>query len=189
MESLNQLKRHLKPGKVYRRADLEVWSNAVDRHLSVLTKEGVLQKLSGGLYYRPKAGVFGVLPPDDEELVRSFLKDDEFLITSPNDYNRLGVGTTQLYNKRVVYNHKRHGDFQLGGRTFTFYAKHRFPKKLSDEFLLVDLLNNLNNLAEDKEVLVQNIAAKARSMDGKKLKKAASDFGSVKAKKILAKLL
>ena len=189
MSKLTELRKHLKPGQVYRRADLEAWSNAVDRHLVVLMKDGTLQKLSAGLYYRPKAGVFGVLPPDDQELVRSFLKDDEFLITSPNDYNRLGVGTTQLYNKRVVYNHKRHGEFLLGGRMFTFYSKHRFPKKLSDEFLLVDLLNNLNNLAEDKDVLLQNIAIKVRAMDTKKLRKSVTDFGSVKAKGILSQHL
>lgn len=189
MESLNQFKTRLKPGKVYRRADLEAWSKAVDRHLAFLTKEGALQRLSGGLYYWPKTGAFGVLPPDDRELVRTFLKDDEFLITSPNDYNRLGVGTTQLYNKRVVYNHKRHGEFRLGGRVFTFYAKHRFPKKLSDEFLLVDLLNNLDTLAEDKDVLVQNIATKVRAMDAKKLKKSVADFGSIKTKKFMSKLV
>jgi hypothetical protein len=36
-----------------------------------------------------------------------------FLLTSPNAYNTLGVGTTQLYDKTVVYNHKRHGHFML----------------------------------------------------------------------------
>ena len=50
MASLNELKRHLKPGKVYRRADLVKWSNAVDRHLAQLVKNGNLEKLSPGLY-------------------------------------------------------------------------------------------------------------------------------------------
>ena len=33
------------------------------------------------------------------------------------------VGTTQLYDKTVVYNHKRHGSFSLGGRKFDFRVK------------------------------------------------------------------
>jgi hypothetical protein len=33
------------------------------------------------------------------------------------------VGTTQLYDKTVVYNHKRHGNFSLGGRKFDFRVK------------------------------------------------------------------
>ncbi|RYG31935.1 hypothetical protein EON81_21775, partial [bacterium] len=41
-------------------------------------------------------------------------QDNRFLVTSPNAYNTLGVGTTQLYNKKTVYNHKRHGNFTLG---------------------------------------------------------------------------
>ena len=189
MTSLAQFKMRLRPGNVYRRADLEVWSNAIDRHLSLLVKEGTLQKLSPGLYYCPKESVFGTLPPSDEVLVRTFLKDDHFLLTSPNEYNRLGVGTTQLYNKRIVFNHKRHGEFKLGGRTFTFLSKHRFPKKLTDEFLLVDLLNNLNNIAEDRNLVIQNITSKVLTMDLKKLKSAVSDFGSVRVKKLMAQLL
>ncbi|WP_426032776.1 hypothetical protein [Caulobacter sp. DWP3-1-3b2] len=61
----------------------------------------------------------------------------------------LGVGTTQLHNKTVVYNHKRHGKFALGGRTYDFRMKPAVPKKLSREFLLVDLVNNLDQLGED----------------------------------------
>lgn len=69
-------------------------------------------------------------------------------MVSPNAYNSLGVGTTQLYDKTVVYNHKRHGTFSLGGRNFEFRMKPTFPKALSKEFLLVDLVNNLDRLAE-----------------------------------------
>ncbi|HEY1047297.1 MAG TPA: DUF6088 family protein, partial [Bacteroidia bacterium] len=118
MSRLKELKSKLRSGKVYRRSDLSEWSNAVDRHLKELLKEGVLEKLSQGLYYVPKTSVFGRVPPDEETLVRSFLKDNRFLILTPNSYNSLGLGTTQLYNKKVVYNHKRLGKFKLGNREF-----------------------------------------------------------------------
>ena len=60
-----------------------------------------MKKLRGGLYYYPKQSAFGEVPADDYNLVRAFLKDDRFLLTSPNAYNTLGLGTTQLYNKRI----------------------------------------------------------------------------------------
>src|SRR3984893_17405908 len=126
MTKLDALKKHLRPGQVYRREDLARWSNAVDRHLKQLVKDGTLTKLSGGLYAYPKETDFGKAPPDDRTLVKTFLKDDRFLLASPNAYNRLGVGTTQLYDKTVVYNHKRHGTFTLGGRTFEFRMKPTF---------------------------------------------------------------
>jgi hypothetical protein len=129
MKRLDQLKRHLRPGRVYRRADLAQWSKSVDRHARELVDQGVLQKLQNGLYYYPQVSVFGSVPADERELVRSFLKEDDFLLTSPNAYNTLGLGTTQLYNTRVVYNHKRHGHFTLGGLPFEFRRKPRFPPK------------------------------------------------------------
>lgn len=46
MSALNELKKHLRPGQVYRRAHLRVWSNAVDRHLKQLVEEGTLTKLA-----------------------------------------------------------------------------------------------------------------------------------------------
>ena len=40
MSALSDLKRHLRPGQVYRRKDLARWSNAVDRHVRQLVDEG-----------------------------------------------------------------------------------------------------------------------------------------------------
>jgi hypothetical protein len=181
-----EFKKYLKAGKTYRRAELAQWSNAVDRHIALLLEEGFLEKLSAGLYYVPKKSVFGVVPPDDESLVRTFLKEDDFLLTSPNAYNSLGVGTTQLYNKRVVYNHKRHGEFELGGKKFFFHSKHRFPKKLTREFLLVDLVNNLRNLAEDSDQVLKNVLSKVQSMDTRQLKYSLDHYGSAKTKALLS---
>jgi len=189
MAKLEEVKKHLKPGGVYRRADLAEWSNSVDRHLSELVAEGTLQKLSQGLYYFPRKSVFGKTPPEEEALIRTFLKDDRFLVTSPNAYNTLGVGTTQLYNQQTVYNHKRHGDFKLGNKSFSFRVKPHFPKVVTPEFLLVDLVNNLDTLAEDPNEVLKNVSRKARTMDAKKLGRSVRDYGNAKAKKILTPLV
>jgi hypothetical protein len=186
---LDKLKKHLKKGRVYRRDDLAKWSKSIDRHLEELTTEGTLQKLSQGLYYFPKESAFGKTPPDETELIRGFLKDDRFLVTSPNAYNSLGVGTTQLYNQRTVYNHKRHGEFKLGNRKFDFRIKPHFPRKETEEFLLVDLVSNIETLAEDRSEILKNVATKVRHMNKKKLAKTVSEYGNVKAKNILLPLL
>ena len=137
-----------------------------------------------GNHYYPKVSVFGQVPPDERELVHSFLKEDDFLLTSPNAYNALGLGTTQLYNRRVVYNHKRHGHFTLGGKPFEFRRKPRFPKQLTEEFLLVDLLNNLSELAEDPSAVRERVRAKAKELDTAKLRRAARDYGKVTTRKV-----
>jgi hypothetical protein len=168
---------------VYRREDLLGETNAVDRHLKQLVDAGVLEKLAQGLYYSPKSSTFGKLPPKDEDLVEAFLKDKDFLMLSPNSYNSLGVGTTQLYNKTVVYNHKRHGLFKLGNRIFEFRMKPSYPKKLDKEFLFVDLLNNLDSLAENKNDVLTNAERQLAMFETSKLEKAVKTYGAVRTKK------
>ncbi len=183
MARLDELKKHLRPGHVYRREDLLPWSRAVDRHLKQLVSDGTLVKLAGGLYFRPKDTVFGKAPPEDDKLVESFLKDNRFLLASPNTYNQLGVGTTQLYDKTVVYNHKRHGRFSLGGRVFDFRLKPSFPKSLSKEFLLVDLVNNLGQLAENREQVLKRVKQHVLSTNRTRLMRYARAYGNVRTRK------
>jgi hypothetical protein len=143
------LRQHIKPGGVYRRSDLEYFSTAIDRHLSQLVQEGTLLRLSQGLYHAPQFSKFGAVSHCDDVLVECFLKDDEFLMASPNSSNSLGLGLTQLYNTTWVYNHKRKGEFRLNGKLFEFKLKSSFPTQLTKEFLLVELLNSMDYLAEN----------------------------------------
>jgi len=189
MSKATELKLHLQPGQVYRRNDLEKWSNAVDRHLQELQDDGTLKKVAKGMYYYPTETAFGQAPPSDDALVRSFLKDDRFLVTSPNDYNKLGLGTTQLYNKAVVYNHKRHGELRLGNRFYSFQRKPHFPKKVSPEFLLVDLVNNVDSIAEDKTAVLHKVKKKVSEMNVHQLKQAVRDYGNLRTKRFFAPIL
>lgn len=175
----------LQAGRVYRREDLARLSTAVDRHLRELVATGKLKKLAQGLYHAPKQSSFGPLPPADEQVVGGFLRDKDFLVFSPSAYNAVGLGTTQLYNRTLVYNHKRHGVFKLGNRQFDFRMKPRFPRKLTPEFLYVDLLNNLDELAEDRDAVLRQARSKLLSFDPTRLQRAADSFGSVATRKCL----
>jgi hypothetical protein len=173
----------LKAGHVYRREDLARLSNAVDRHLRELVSKGKLLKLAQGLYHAPKGSAFGPLPPAENQVVKGFLRDKEFLVFSPSSYNAIGLGTTQLYNRTLVYNHKRHGVFRLGNRLFDFRVKPRFPKKLTREFLYVDLLNNLEELAEDRDVVLSQARSKLSSFDLDRLHEAVESYGNMATRK------
>src|SRR5690606_1756638 len=52
------------------------------------------------IYYVTKPSAFGPTPPDENEVI--------------NYYNSLGLGATQLYNRKRIYNHKKHEDVKLG---------------------------------------------------------------------------
>lgn len=186
---MNNLNQHIKNGEVYRRSDLEYYSNSIDRHLAELTAEGLLIKVSQGLYYAPRKSKFGIVPPDDNSLIERFLKDDDFLLVSPNSYNGLGFGLTQLYNITWVYNHKRKGKFELNGKLFEFTLKTSFPKIVTKEFLLVDLLNHLEFVAEEQAVVINKLPSKLRDFNLNELMKITQQYGSGKTKRILKSLI
>lgn len=121
--------------------------------------------------------------------MEAFLGDDRFVMVSPNAFNGLGVGTTQLYNEPVVYNRKRHGRFRLGGRMFDFRMRPSVPRKLTQEVLLVDLLHNVDRLAEDRTKVLPRALARARQMDRARLARAVHEYGSARAERMLEPVL
>ena len=189
MTALNDLKRKLRPGQTYRRKDLSRWSKAVDRHVRQLVEEGRLKKVSQGLYMAPRKTRFGKAPARPEKLVSKFLNNDHFLLVSPNAYNGLGVGTTQLYGEPVVYNRKRHGRYELDGQVYDFRRRPGVPKSLSREVLLVDLLHNLDRLAEDRAAVRRRALEAAAGMNPAALERAVGDFGSARARRLLEPIL
>lgn len=186
---MDLLRQHIKPGEVYRRSDLEYYSTAIDRHLAQLTKEGALVKLSHGLYFAPIQSKFGAVPPDDRKVVAGFLKHKDFLLVSPNTFNSLGLGLTQLYNTTWVYNHKRKGEFQLNGKTFEFKLKSAFPRNITREYLLVDLLNNIEILAEDQSQLLDKLPNKINTFNADSLRKATQLYGNGTTKRKLKSIV
>lgn len=177
-------------GKVFRRKDLADELPSVDRELGLAVKAGTVRKAAQGLYYVPRRTPFGDAPPSEESLVEKFLDDHHFLMFNPSCYNALGLGTTQLYNKTIVYNHKRHGRFALAGFEFDFRDKPRFPsrKQVNREYLLVDMLNNLGDLAEDPDTVLSNVRRKLDTFDAGRLEKMLADYGSAKTRRVFRQL-
>ena len=130
----------------------------------------------------------GPLTASPKKIVRAFLNDEDFLLTSLDNYNPLGLGLTQLYNETIVYNRKRHGRFVLDGRRFSFRRPRNFPNTLSKEFLFVDVLNNRNELLEDTSRLETLLARQARDLDLKRLRYSANTYGKIATKKFLKAL-
>lgn len=187
--TLDQLKRALVPGQSYRRADFAKLSSNVDRHLARLVTDGLLKKLSPGMYVAPRTTAFGEAPPEESSLLRTFLKDDHFVVYSPSQFNSLELGTTQLYNQRVVFNRKRVGDFTLGGRSYTFHRWREAPKVVTLEFLVVELLNRLQELAEDREQVLSHLRQKLPTFNSRRLKHAAAHYGTLSTQKKLEGLM
>lgn len=183
--TLEKMKSSLKKGAVYRRSDFLSMTSNVDRNLRQLVEEGYLKKLQNGLYLCPETTVFGESLPDENKLLYKFLKDDHFVVYGLSVLNSLGLGTTQLYNKKIVFNRKRHGEMEVGGRKYFFHRWREAPKKLTKEFLLVELVNHLDELAENKDKVLENLKKKLSQFDLRGLKYAVSHYGTVTTRNYL----
>lgn len=182
MKALEKLKKNLTPGHTYRRSDFLKFTTNADRYLKQLVDEGSLKKLSTGLYLFPKETSFGEAPPDEYSLLKTFLKDDHFVIYSPGQFNSLGLGTTQLYTSRTVFNRKRSGELEVGGRKYAFRWWREAPKTMTKEFLFVEFLNRLGELPEDNEKMLKNLQKKLKEFDSRKLSYAVDHYGNISAK-------
>jgi hypothetical protein len=180
MEQTQTLLAAIEPGKVYRRKDLLKVSKSADRCLRKLVRDGAVQKLSQGMYMRPRQTAFGPSAPDEAKLLKTFLKTNRFFVLNPSAFNSLGLGITQLYNTRIVINSKRHGELKLGGRKFVFHRRDgsRVPKTGSREVLVVEMLNRIRDLAEDDTKLMHTLQRKLHTFDRNKLKDAVERYGT-----------
>lgn len=78
--------------------------------LERLQKEGLIKKISKGVFYKPKQTVFGELQPDYTELLRPYLFENGKRIayeTGISLYNRLGLTTQVAFRIKVASRDKR----------------------------------------------------------------------------------
>lgn len=168
----------LEPGRVYRTRDLAPWSKNTPRLARRLEREGTLVRLRNGLFLHPRTGRFGPVPPTDVELLRRFLDHTPFVVTGPDRWNALGLGTTAAFAYPRVYNRKRSGMFTLGGRVFDLH-KVAFPEHPPKEWYVVDLLENAERGGASRSELERALAKalRRRAFDPRRLRKMAEEFG------------
>jgi hypothetical protein len=169
----------LTPGRVYRTRDFARWTSNPPRFARRLAQEGRLKPLAHGLFASPKQGRFGVVPPTDEAVMRAFLDGAPFVLTGPERWNALGLGTSASFAAQLVYNTKRSGEFQLGGRRYLL-RRVAFPKQPSPEWYVVDLFQHAEQAAADRDDLTRALGEALRRgrFDAARLRTCAQEYGS-----------
>jgi hypothetical protein len=146
----------LEPGAVYRTREFRRWSANPTRLAKRLTREGKLRKAGHGLFYAPIESRFGPAPPSEVEILHTFFNGSPFIISGPQKWNSLGLGSTAMFAATLVYNTKRSGYFTFDGRHFLL-RRVLFPENPAPEYFVVDLLQHHNmagvSLAELEQAL------------------------------------
>lgn len=146
----------LKPGRVYRTKDFKAWTKNPTRLAKRLVREGRLTQIAHGLYACPRRNRFGEMPPKPEAIMEAFLDHTPFVFTGPEYWNALGLGSTALFPIQIVYNTKRSGEFDLGGRRF-WLRRVKFPENVTREWYAVDLIEHRDMVGLDTETLQKRL--------------------------------
>ena len=90
-------------GKLYREKYASVMSEAAfAQAISRLYRSGEIERVSKGIYCRPKKTRFGTVLPSESEIVDLFTAGNNGVVVGYGLYNELGV-TTQISKRRIAY--------------------------------------------------------------------------------------
>jgi len=124
-------------GSVFTIADFKVepqFQPAIVIVLSRMVKQGIIQKVSKGRYYKPKQSIFGVLPPATDEIVKDLLKKcDKTIgyITGTRAFAEMGL-TTQISSTITIGTNKYHGPLKRGEYRVNFLLQ---PNIIQDDMI------------------------------------------------------
>jgi hypothetical protein len=144
-----------------------------------LVAQGRLKPLAQGLYAAPRPTRFGEAPPKAEAILDALLDHTPFVLTGPEYWNALGLGSTALFPKQLVYNTKRSGEFDLGGRRFIL-RRVAFPAQVTREWYAVDLVEHRDTVGLATDVLVRrmrNVITQG-GLDRDRLRETAREYGT-----------
>lgn len=108
----NRIKR-LARGKPFGYNDLGISKDdyvSAAKVLERLQKDGLIKKVSKGVFYKPEKSVFGELRPEYNELLRPYLFENGkriAYVTGPALYNRLGLTTQMSFRISIASRQKR----------------------------------------------------------------------------------
>lgn len=100
-------------GKTFGYDDLRIAKDdytTAAKALERLQKEGLIKKVSKGVFYKPEQTVFGELKPDYSELLRPYLFKNSKRVayeTGTSLYNRLGLTTQMAFRIKIASRDKR----------------------------------------------------------------------------------
>lgn len=176
----------LEPGRVYRTREFARWTANPPRLAQRLVRDGKLVQLAQGMFAAQQRSRFGVVPPTDEALMSAFLDGGPFVFTGPDRWNALGLGTTAVFARPLVYNTKRSGKFIFDGREFLL-RRVAFPTPVSPEWFVIDLFENADQAGASVDDLTESLrgALRAGRFDREELHEAARLFGSRRTQRLV----
>lgn len=103
----------IKEGTTFNYQQLSIELNeysAAAKAIERLIEKGIIKRVSTGIFYKPKQTIFGELKPNEEELLKPYLFQNNkriAYITGISLYNRMGLTTQVPRNIKIASRDKR----------------------------------------------------------------------------------
>lgn len=142
----------------------------VTRALSRLEKEGMLVRLSQGIYLYPQRNRFGILKPSIEEIAAAIAEKDKARIipSGLTALNKLGL-STQVTMNAVYLTDATAREIKIGNRTIVFKrsAPRNFAYKTDVFPLIVCALKEIgeSHVTDDQLLLIKDAVNKCEDKD------------------------
>jgi hypothetical protein len=141
----------LSPGALIRQGDLSIPAGkemAAAQALSRLVKQGALERIEKGLYYKPKQSKYGTLRPDANQLLKEILTQKQGYLTDTAAYNSFGI-TTQLPSTIVIAGSRYSSPRTIAGLTIRYRRSKVKSNTASSEVLQVlDALRSIKRIPD-----------------------------------------
>ncbi len=135
-------------GKMYREWFSEQMSEAAfAQAISRLCKSGEIQRISKGIYCRPKRTRFGMVPPSEQEIVEQFTAEDNGVVIGYALYNALGV-TTQVSKRIEAYSSITDEQLKQIGNVTIRKADLEYHVSMKDVIRLMELLHHYRDFQD-----------------------------------------
>lgn len=119
--------------------------SAAAKAIERLIKQGKLQRISAGKFYKPKQSVFGTLNPAEEQLIKPYLYEGGQRIayeTGPSLYNKLGL-TTQISKTIKVASRDKEIKAQIGN--LSIRSTKSYTNITEDNYPLLEILDAIKD--------------------------------------------
>lgn len=152
MNVLNTVREELEqlaPGSIVTYKDFDVPKGSVPtlvKAFSTFYKQGLLRRVTKGMYYKPRISEFGPLKLSTTELIERLLRDQKYQVaylTGINTYNALWL-TSQMSTEYVIATDRPRTPIKVGGTQIRFVPSQL--KHAPSSWRLVQLLDALQDI-------------------------------------------
>lgn len=167
----------IKEGTTFKYQQLPIESieySAATKAIERFIEKGIIKRVSTGVFYKPKQTIFGELKPNEEELLKPYLFQNNkriAYITGTSLYNRMGL-TTQIPKNIKIASRDKRITVSVGNIKGT--PAKSYVDVTEKNFYLLEILDALKDFKKipnlDKNSVIKIISNRLKELDSNEIK-------------------